>query len=117
MKTVEIISVPVTDQQKSKEFYLKMGLSLVRENPFAGGQNWVELSFPGGGSNITLVTWFNKMPAGSLQGMVIACEDIEKEIARLNHNGITTGKVDDTPWGKFVSVNDPDGNSWSLHQH
>ncbi len=37
MKAVEIISVPVTDQQRSKEFYLKMGPVPRPCNPFADG--------------------------------------------------------------------------------
>jgi catechol 2,3-dioxygenase-like lactoylglutathione lyase family enzyme len=116
MKSVEIISVPVTDPQKSKEFYLKMGLNLVREMPFGKNQTWIQLSFPNGGANITLVNWFDKMPAGSLQGITISCEDIEEDIIQLNNKGIPTGKVDETPWGKFASITDPDGNSWSLHE-
>jgi catechol 2,3-dioxygenase-like lactoylglutathione lyase family enzyme len=116
MKTIELISVPVTDQQKSKEFYVKMGLELVRENSF-NNQVWIQLKFPGGGPEITLVNWFEKMPAGSLQGIVLTSENIDDDIQRLSDNGITTGKIDQTPWGKFAAITDPDGNTWSLHQH
>lgn len=31
-------------------------------------------------------------------------------------NGIEAGIIDETQWGKFASIVDPDGNSWSLHQ-
>lgn len=116
MKTVEIVSVPVTDQQKAKAFYLKMGLKLINESPMGNGQTWIQLGFPGGGADITLVTWMEKMPAGSLQGNTIGCDDIEKEKKRLLENGIETGKVDNTPWGKFAWIVDPDGNTWTLHQ-
>lgn len=115
MKAIEIVSVPVTDQQKSKEFYLNMGLKLVRESTF-GKQTWIQLSFAGGGTEVTLVNWFEKMPAGSLQGITILSENIQEDIDQLNKKGIKTGKVDETPWGKFTSVTDPDGNTWSLHQ-
>jgi catechol 2,3-dioxygenase-like lactoylglutathione lyase family enzyme len=116
MKTIELISVPVTDQQRSKEFYLNMGLKLVREAPFGKDQHWIQLSFPESGTNVTLVTWFANMPAGCLQGMTISCDNIESEIEKLRTKGIETGKVDNTPWGKFASIKDPDGNTWSLHQ-
>ena len=115
MKSIELISVPVTDQQRAKEFYLKMGLELVREMPF-GNQLWIQLKFPEGTAEITLVNWFDKMPAGCLQGMTILSADINEDIKRLNKNGIATGKIDETPWGKFISIADPDGNKWSLHQ-
>jgi len=115
MKHIGIISVPVTDQQRSKEFYLRMGLSVVAETSF-GNQHWVQLSFPEGGPDITLVTWFENMPAGCLRGNTISSNDIQEDIKKLSANGITAGKIDETPWGKFASVVDPDGNTWSLHQ-
>jgi predicted enzyme related to lactoylglutathione lyase len=117
MKTIELISVPVTDQQKAKEFYMRMGLTLVTEAPFGKDQQWIQLSFPAGGAMITLVTWFPGMPAGCLQGITIACDDIETEVEKLNSNGITTGRIDHTPWGKFAPVSDPDGNTWNLHEN
>lgn len=117
MKTVSLISVPVTDQQKSKEFYLNMGLTLIREMPMGKDQTWIQLGFPEGEVTIALVTWFPKMPPGSLQAVIVDCENIAGEIDRLKNNGILTGKIDDTPWGKFASITDPDGNTWSLHEN
>lgn len=116
MKSVEIISVPVSDPQRSKEFYLKIGLNLIIEAPMGPDQTWIQLGFPDGGASITLVNWFPKMTPGALQGTVILCDDIAQTIATLNEKGVETGKIDDTPWGKFATLNDPDGNSWSLHQ-
>lgn len=116
MTAIEVISVPVTDSQKAKEFYLKMGLELVREAPFGENQTWIQMRFPEGGTEITLVNWFEKMPAGSLQGIVILSANINEDIARLNENNISAGKIEETPWGKFASITDPDGNNWSLHQ-
>ncbi|TZF83991.1 glyoxalase [Pedobacter sp. BS3] len=116
MKSIGIISVPVTDQQKSKEFYLKMGLSIIAEAPMGNGQTWVQMGFPEGDVSITLVTWFPKMPAGSLHGATILTDDIVAEKKRLLEAGIETGKIDETPWGKFAFVTDPDGNSWVLHE-
>lgn len=115
MKGIEIISIPVTDQQRSKKFYQDVGFTLVTEAPFDKNQKWVQLSLPQGPS-ITLVTWFKKMPAGTVQGLVIETENLEKEIERLHVKGITVGKIDFLPWGKFAGLEDPDGNGLSLHQ-
>lgn len=80
MKKVGLISVPVTDQQKSKEFYLRMGLTLVAENNFEK-QKWIQLRFPeAGGPDITLVNWFPDMPAGYLRGATILTDDIQADI-------------------------------------
>jgi catechol 2,3-dioxygenase-like lactoylglutathione lyase family enzyme len=116
MKTVEIISVPVKDQQKSKDFYVRLGMKLLREEPFGKDQSWVQLGFKDGGPTLTLVTWFEKMPAGSMQALVISTDDIEKDVKELKAKGIEAGKIDNTPWGKFSTIKDPDGNTLSLHQ-
>lgn len=58
---IELVSVPVTDQARSKEFYEdKLGFKVISDDQF-GDQRWVQLEPPGGGVNITLVTWFEEM--------------------------------------------------------
>jgi len=116
MTRINIVSVPVSNQQAAKEFYLKMGLEVVTEQPMGNGQTWLQMRFPGGGADITLVTWFTKMPAGSLHGTTILTDDIEAETRQLNEKGIATTPIDPQPWGKFSMVSDPDGNMWVLHQ-
>ncbi|MDB4904313.1 MAG: Glyoxalase-like domain protein [Mucilaginibacter sp.] len=116
MKSIEIISIPVTDQEKSKEFYLKLGFQVIVEAPFSGGQKWIQMGFPGQDASITLVTWFSNMPPGCINGLVIKTDSVENEIEELTAKGIEFGKVDETPWGKFLSVKDPDGNVLSFHQ-
>lgn len=116
MKKIEVISIPVTDQERSKLFYQQLGMVILAEAPFAEGQRWVQLGFPGQDASVTLVTWFPKMPAGCIQGLVIKTDDLEKDIADLTAKGVTIGDVEQTPWGKFLSVKDPDGNALSLHQ-
>jgi catechol 2,3-dioxygenase-like lactoylglutathione lyase family enzyme len=54
MKGIEIISIPVTNQQAAKEFYLKMGFQLIVEAPYEGGSNWIQLGIPG---SILLLPW------------------------------------------------------------
>jgi len=116
MKSISIISIPVTDQQAAKEFYLKLGFKLLVEAPF-DTHKWIQLAFPGQEAvSIALVTWFPNMPAGSVNGFVINTDDLDKEIEELAGKGITIGKIDQTPWGKFAAVTDPDGNRLSLHQ-
>lgn len=116
MKAIEIISIPVTDQQRAKQFYQKLGFEVAVEAPYQGDQKWIQMGFPGGGVFITLVTWFDNMPAGCIDGLVIKTGDIEKDSADLIAAGIEPGKIDNTPWGRFMAVTDPDGNRISLHQ-
>jgi len=116
MKAIEIISVPVSDQEAAKQFYLTLGFKLLADNPFEQGR-WISLALPGQESlSITLVTWFPKFKAGTIRGFVIKTDDLDKEVVRLQQAGIEVGAIDPTPWGRFASVRDPDGNTWSLHE-
>ena len=115
MTTLEVVSIPVTDQQVSKEFYLKIGFELITEADM-GNSKWVQLGLPGQVTSITLVDWFKQMPPGSMQGMVIKTEDIEKEVEELKAKGVEVQPIDATPWGKFATFYDPDGNGLTLRQ-
>jgi len=116
LKHISIISIPVTDQQRAKEFYLKAGFTLIRENEMGPSQKWIQLGFPNAETSITLVNWFPDMPAGSVRGLVVDTDNIEAEVKTLNERGIKTGPIQQMPWGKFASVTDPDGNVFTLHQ-
>ncbi|HVW98804.1 MAG TPA: VOC family protein [Mucilaginibacter sp.] len=116
MRTIEIISIPVTDQKIAKEFYQKMGFEVRIESPFGNGQQWIQMGFPGQDVSITLVNWFPEMPAGCITGFIIKTADIAADIKDLAGKGIGFSKIDDTPWGRFASAKDTDGNTITLHQ-
>ena len=107
MKTTEIIMIPVTDQQKAKEFYLKLGFQVIAEAPSEHGQTWIQLGLPNQTTTISLA---------SFHGIIFETEDIEKEIKDLKAKGVAVEKIDNTPWGKFAWLKDPDGNGLCLHQ-
>jgi catechol 2,3-dioxygenase-like lactoylglutathione lyase family enzyme len=115
---IELVSVPVTDQSRSKEFYQdKLGFKLISDGQFGDGQRWVQLEPPGGGPDITLVTWFSEMRPGSLTGLVLACEDVDGAYTELTDRGVRfSGPPEDMEWGRFASLQDPDGNTWLLQQ-
>ncbi|SDS89414.1 Catechol 2,3-dioxygenase [Mucilaginibacter mallensis] len=116
MKFIEVVSIPVSDQQVAKEFYLKIGFELIIEAPMGDGSTWLQLGLAGQATSISLVTWFKNIAPGSSQGLVLYTDDIEKEVAELRAKGITMKDIDPTPWGKFSEFSDPDGNSMVLRQ-
>ena len=67
LTNLEVISVPVSDQDRAKQFYADaLGFTPEMDTSFGGGDmRWVMLRPPGGGAAITLVTWFESMPPGS----------------------------------------------------
>lgn len=107
MKNAEIIMIPVTDQQKAKEFYLKLGFQLIAEAPDEHGGLWIQLGLAGQTTTISLAKF---------SGIIFETDDIEKEIGELTTKSIQVGKIDATPWGSFAWLKDPDGNSLCLHQ-
>ena len=118
---VEVISVPVSDQDRAKRFYAEvLGFTAVMDSAFGddGSMRWVMLRPPAGGSAITLVTWFPELPAGSLRGTVLGCDDIEQTAAGLRQRGLAfnESEIAEAPWGRWLTFADPDGNAWVLQQ-
>ena len=66
---------------------------------------------------ITLVTWFDSMPAGSLTGLVLETDDVEGELQRLQTLGVPVeGGLQQAPWGRYLQIQDPDGNGLILQE-
>jgi catechol 2,3-dioxygenase-like lactoylglutathione lyase family enzyme len=117
VQRLAIVSIPVKDQNRAKAFYCdKLGFEVRRDNPMGPDQRWVELAPPGAMTSMTLVTWFDKMPAGSAQGLVLATEDIDALASDLRAKGVETGAIQSAPWGRYVTITDPDGNGLVLQQ-
>jgi catechol 2,3-dioxygenase-like lactoylglutathione lyase family enzyme len=109
---IQLLSVPVADQDRAKDFYLgTLGFELLADNPMGPDQRWVQIGPPGGQTSITLVTWFGTMPAGSLKGLVLETDDLDGDVAALRSRGVAIPDgIQEQPWGRFVTFDDPDGN-------
>ena len=117
LQRIDIVSIPVSDQPRSKAFYTeKLGFEVLRDNPMGPDQQWVQLGIPGADTSITLVHWFPNMPPGCQQGLVIATDDIDVAHAELSGHGVELSPIDAQPWGRFATFSDPDGNGWVLAQ-
>ncbi len=107
MKSVEIIMIPVSDQQKAKQFYLNLGFELIMEAPSDHGETWIQMGLPG--SNVTI-------SLAKFHGIILETEDIQAKIEALKELEIVVEQPHETPWGKFAWLKDLDGNSLCLHQ-
>ena len=113
----EILSVPVSDPQRSKRFYQDvLGFSLIREEAMGPNMTWIQLAPPGQSVTIALVTWFEQMKPGGLQGVMVNTADIDAEHALLQSRGLKIGNIEQQPWGRYAMFTDPDGNGWILRQ-
>ncbi len=115
---IQLFSLPVTNQDRAIDFYVyQLGFELVSDIEMGPGQRWVQVKPPGAATSITLVTWFPTMRAGSTKGTVIETEDLEEEIAGLRARGVLIPQeIEEAPWGRFVTFDDPDGNGLVLQQ-
>lgn len=112
---IQLLSVPVSDQDRARDFYVgTLGFDLVADNVMGPGQRWVQVRPRDGQTSITLVTWFETMPPGSLKGLVIETDDLDGDVAALAARGVKTGEISDAPWGRYVTLDDPDGNGLVL---
>lgn len=118
VKGVKVVSVPVSDQERAKDFYVgKLGFKLVRDDSSVPGMRWVQVAPAGGGVSLTLVTWFDSMPAGSLQGLVLTSDDLDADYRAMTSRGVTFDKPPTKePWATEAVLRDPDGNTIVLHQ-
>ena len=112
MTQIQLFSLPVTDQDRAKAFYVDtLGFELVEDTEMGPGQRWVQVRPGGGETSITLVTWFGTMPPGSAKGTVFESDDLDADVAAIRSRGVDiAGDIQQAPWGRFVTFDDPDGN-------
>ena len=114
---IDIVSVPVSDPAVSKVFYSEtLGFDVIRDDPMGPDRRWIQLMPKGAETSITLVSWFEKMPPGVLQGMVLDTDDIDVTHGELKRRGLDISEIDNAPWGRYATFSDPDGNGWIVQQ-
>jgi len=115
---VAIVSLPVTDQDRSIAFFKdNLGFEVRRDASMgANGSRWVEIAPQGAETALTLVTWFEKMPPGSVQGLVLNTRDVEKTHANLKKRNVEVSAIQQAPWGKYCTLQDLDGNGLVIVQ-
>jgi len=113
---VQVVSVPVSDQDRARDFYVEtLGFSLLADRQFTPEMRWVMVGAPGGAA-LTLVTWFPTMPPGSLKGLVLETSDLAGDATAFTAKGVAVSAVQSAPWGRFVTFDDPDGNGIVLQE-
>ncbi|MET3760755.1 VOC family protein [Sphingomonas sp. UYEF23] len=114
---VAVVSVPVRDPAAALDFYTRViGLAVLRDEPMGPAMRWIQLQPSDGGATIALVTWFDAMPPGGVQGLMLGVDDVDAEYARIGALGVPLSPVDAQPWGRFTMLKDPDGNGLILAQ-
>jgi catechol 2,3-dioxygenase-like lactoylglutathione lyase family enzyme len=139
----EIVVIPVSDVDRAKEFYSKLGWRL--DADFAHEDDWRVIQFTPPGSGCSIIFGKNVTPAtpGSAQGLYLIVSDIQAarkelldrgvEISEAFHEGAGVYAGTDEPYlfggvrvagpdadhrsyRSFASFRDPDGNGWLFQE-
>jgi catechol 2,3-dioxygenase-like lactoylglutathione lyase family enzyme len=139
----EIVVIPVSDVDRAKEFYAKLGWRL--DADYASGDDYRVIQFTPPGSNASVIFGKNVTAAapGSAQGLYLVVSDVAAARAGLLARGVAISDVfhdaggvyagPDQPYlfgrvrvggldpehrsyRSFASFSDPDGNGWLLQE-
>jgi catechol 2,3-dioxygenase-like lactoylglutathione lyase family enzyme len=129
---LEVVVVPVSDVDRAKAFYEKLGFRLDIDFAADSGRRVVQFTPPGSEASIHVGKEISSMAPGSLQNLYLIVSDIEKARADLVNRGIDVSEVfhfdgllgprvsgpdpKDGSYGSFASFKDPDGNTWLLQE-
>jgi catechol 2,3-dioxygenase-like lactoylglutathione lyase family enzyme len=135
---LEVVVVPVSDVDRAKGFYGSLGWRV--DADFAKGDHWraVQVTPTGSACSFFIGKGITKATPGSLQGLLLAVDDIEAARAELIGRGVDVSEVfhfeDDVihftgthgrlpgpdpqrrSYLSWASFSDPDGNGWLLQQ-
>jgi catechol 2,3-dioxygenase-like lactoylglutathione lyase family enzyme len=129
---LEVEIIPVSDVDRSKEFYQRLGWRLDDDVDPLDGLRIVQFTPPGSGASVTFGTGLTTAAPGSTQGGLIV-SDIEAAHDELAGRGIDASQIwhgppfppearqpgpdpERTSYGSFFSFNDPDGNAWLVQE-
>jgi catechol 2,3-dioxygenase-like lactoylglutathione lyase family enzyme len=138
----EIVVIPVSDVDRAKDFYTKLGWRL--DADFAAGADYRVIQFTPPGSGCSVIFGKNVTPAapGSAQGLYLIVSDIQAarkalldrgiQISEAFHNGGVYAGTDEAylsgrvrasgpdpehrSYRSFASFSDPDGNGWLFQE-
>ncbi|MCB5178375.1 VOC family protein [Streptomyces antimicrobicus] len=132
--TLEVVTLPVTDVDRAKEFYVdRVGFGVDTDTEIAPGMRVVQLTPPGSRCSVTMLSGMPPSPGaktmapGTLHGLQLCVTDIEAARAELVGRGVDVSPVrhmgaggwedgkGDT-WNSFMTFEDPDGNSWVVQE-
>jgi catechol 2,3-dioxygenase-like lactoylglutathione lyase family enzyme len=137
---LEVVVIPVSDVDRAKEFYVRLGWRLDADFRFDNGFRVVQFTPPGSGCSIQFGTKITLAAPGSAQGLYLIVSDIAAargDLAALGvaisdvfHAGTpgaqfqpdsTSGRVSGpapghATYSSFATFSDPDGNGWLLQE-
>jgi catechol 2,3-dioxygenase-like lactoylglutathione lyase family enzyme len=134
---LEVVVLPVSDVDRAKEFYERLGWKLDADIAPSEDFRVVQFTPPGSGCSIQFGTNVTSLTPGSLQSIYLVVLDITAareelvsrgvEVSEEFHEGAPGARFSDagradgpapehSTYGSFASFSDPDGNGWLLQE-
>ncbi|MFI6167185.1 glyoxalase superfamily protein [Nocardia sp. NPDC051052] len=113
---IELIAIPVTDVDRAKDFYTKIGFNADHDHRVTENLRFVQLTPPGSGCSICIGEGITEAAPGSVRGMQIVVSSAEDAYKELVAAGVDATPVETLDWGKFTYFADPDGNRWAIQE-
>jgi len=137
---LEAIVIPVSDPDRAKAFYGKLGWRLDADFPFDNGFRVVQFTPPGSPCSIQFGAKITSAAPGSARGLYLIVSDIDAArselvahgaaVSQVFHAGIpgvqfqpdgTSGRIggrapNHASYSSFATFSDPDGNEWLLQE-
>jgi predicted enzyme related to lactoylglutathione lyase len=135
----EAVVIPVSDVDRAKQFYEKLGWRLDADFRFDNGFRVVQFTPPGSGCSVQFGTNITSATPGSARGLYLGVSDIEAARDELAARGVDMSDVfhagtpgaqfqpdgrgrvkgpspDHATYGSFATLSDPDGGGWLLQE-
>jgi catechol 2,3-dioxygenase-like lactoylglutathione lyase family enzyme len=136
---LEVVVIPVSEVDRAKEFYSRLGWRLDADRSAGTGFRLIQFTPPGSGCAVQFGVNLTSASPGSAQALLLIVSDIEAARRQLIANGADASDVfhcasgtgcrfpgidvrvsgphpERLSYGSFVSFKDPDGNSWLLQE-
>jgi catechol 2,3-dioxygenase-like lactoylglutathione lyase family enzyme len=128
---LEVVVIPVSDVDRAKSFYGKLGWRLDADFVVSETFRAVQFTPPGSPCSIHFGKGLTSAAPGSARGLFLVVSDIEAARADLLARGAAVGEVfhrlpGEPPakgrdpaqrsYASFATLSDPDGNEWLLQE-
>ena len=137
---LEVVILPVSDVDRAKRFYAKLGWREDADFAFDNGFRVVQFTPPGSGCSIQFGTKLTSAVPGSVRDTYLIVSDIDAARNDLGSRGVEVSEVfhpvapgaqfepnkasgrvsgatpDHTSYRSFVTFSDPDGNGWLVQE-
>ncbi len=114
---IELVPLAVSDVDRAVDFYgRRLGWQVDMDRTVHEGLRFVQVTPPGSACSVCFGIGLGMLPDGAQQMIQVVVARAEDARDHLRENGIECSEVDEQPWGRFVTMSDPDGNRWAFQE-